>query len=52
MNSLSKNVYFDIPTRDVVDALKTGGFDAYMAMVYNIYMDIGISDEPDAYIML
>jgi hypothetical protein len=42
----------DIPTQDVVATARTDRSDAYKAVEDNIYMDIGVLDEPVVYIML
>jgi hypothetical protein len=47
-----RTLRIDVPTRDVVAAAKTDGSGAYKAVEDDIYMGIGVSNEPVAYIML
>jgi hypothetical protein len=42
----------DIPTQDVVAAARTDRSDVYKTVEDNIYIDIGVLDEPVVYIML
>jgi hypothetical protein len=47
-----RSVKNDIPTQDVVDAMRTDRSCAYKVVEYDIYMDIDGFDEPVACIML